>query len=81
VFFLIYTDASHILGSGFFGKVLNGRLREVEVAVKTIKSNAERDVINTFLQEIKIMSYLGSHPNIVKFLGANTQGWVEGKIS
>jgi serine/threonine protein kinase len=72
---MLVSDHGSVLGSGFFGKVYTGRLRQVTVAVKTIKADADRFVIKSFLQEIEIRSYLGSHTNIVQFLGANTDSW------
>jgi len=66
------------LGSGFYGRVLKGRVRGVEVAVKTVKPNVERDILLVFLQEVKIMSYLDEHPHVVQFLGANTVNIAKG---
>jgi serine/threonine protein kinase len=77
---MLVSDHGSLLGSGLFGEVYTGRLRQVKVAVKTIKADADRFVINSFLHEIKIRSYLGSHNNIVQFLGANTEGLEKGKM-
>jgi serine/threonine protein kinase len=77
---MIVSDHGSVLGSGLFGKVYTGTLRQVKVAVKTIKADADKYVIKSFLHEIQIRSHLGSHDNIVQFLGANTEGWEKGKM-
>ena len=62
-----------ILGSGAFGVVMKGTLDKNEVAVKTIKRNADKQYLKALLSELKIMIYLGNHDNIVTFLGAYTK--------
>ena len=42
------------------------------VAVKTLNPFTNKDVLKTLMSELKIMSHLGSHPNIVNLLGAIT---------
>jgi serine/threonine protein kinase len=63
----------NILGSGAFGVVMKGTVDDGEVAVKTIKRNADKQYLKALLSELKIMIYLGNHPNIVTFLGAYTK--------
>jgi serine/threonine protein kinase len=67
-----------VLGSGFFGIVCMGKVKGMPVAVKTVKPNTKRDVLLSLLAEIKIMSHLQSHPNIVELIGANTDGLANG---
>lgn len=42
------------------------------VAVKTMNPFTSKDVLRSLMSELKIMSHLGSHPNIVNLLGAVT---------
>ena len=42
------------------------------VAVKTMNPFTSKDVLKSLMSELKIMSHLGSHPNIVNLLGAVT---------
>ena len=42
------------------------------VAVKTINPYAGKDMLKSLMSELKIMSHLGQHPNIVNLLGAIT---------
>ena len=45
---------------------------ETVVAVKTLNPFTNKDVLKSLMSELKIMSHLGSHPNIVNLLGAIT---------
>jgi serine/threonine protein kinase len=58
--------------------VRKGKVNGVDVAVKTLKENSQREVILSILQEIKVMSHLENHLNIVKFIGANTEDLAKG---
>ncbi|KAL9836527.1 macrophage colony-stimulating factor 1 receptor [Geothlypis trichas] len=69
------------LGAGAFGKVVEatafGLGKEdsvLKVAVKMLKSSADRDEQDALMSELKIMSHLGHHENIVNLLGACTCG-------
>ncbi|NXT04039.1 CSF1R factor, partial [Prunella fulvescens] len=69
------------LGAGAFGKVVEatafGLGKEdsvLKVAVKMLKSSADRDEQEALMSELKIMSHLGHHQNIVNLLGACTCG-------
>ncbi|NXX18479.1 CSF1R factor, partial [Podargus strigoides] len=69
------------LGAGAFGKVVEatafGLGKEdsvLKVAVKMLKSSADRDEQEALMSELKIMSHLGHHENIVNLLGACTYG-------
>ncbi|XP_003477396.1 macrophage colony-stimulating factor 1 receptor [Cavia porcellus] len=69
------------LGAGAFGKVVEatafGLGKEdavLKVAVKMLKSTAHADEKEALMSELKIMSHLGQHENIVNLLGACTYG-------
>ena len=42
------------------------------VAIKTLNPYSNKDVLKSLMSELKIMSHLGKHPNIVNLLGAVT---------
>lgn len=48
-------------------------MNSIDVAVKTVKHNMEVLYFKTLLSEVKIMAYIGSHPNICSLVGACTQ--------
>ncbi|KAF5897587.1 platelet-derived growth factor receptor beta isoform X2, partial [Clarias magur] len=69
-----------ILGSGAFGRVveataygLTNSQSSTKVAVKMLKSTARRSETQALMSELKIMSHLGPHLNIVNLLGACTK--------
>ena len=68
-----------LLGSGEYGRVLKARARGIlgghnfsTVAVKTLKENPELEKLNALMSELKILIYIGNHPNLVNLLGACT---------
>nr|XP_015205450.1 PREDICTED: platelet-derived growth factor receptor beta isoform X2 [Lepisosteus oculatus] len=68
------------LGSGAFGRVVEGTAyglghsqSTTKVAVKMLKSTARRSETQALMSELKIMSHLGPHLNIVNLLGACTK--------
>ncbi|KAM9728608.1 macrophage colony-stimulating factor 1 receptor 2-like isoform 2-T2 [Menidia menidia] len=70
-----------ILGSGAFGKVVEATAfgletdkRATRVAVKMLKPSAHSEEREALMSELKILSHLGYHDNIVNLLGACTQG-------
>ncbi|XP_041122455.1 macrophage colony-stimulating factor 1 receptor 1-like [Polyodon spathula] len=70
-----------ILGAGAFGKVVEatayGLGKEdtvLRVAVKMLKPSAHWDEKEALMSELKILSHLGHHKNIVNLLGACTHG-------
>ncbi|XP_062976926.1 macrophage colony-stimulating factor 1 receptor [Elgaria multicarinata webbii] len=70
-----------ILGAGAFGKVIEATAfglgkenSSLKVAVKMLKSTAHTDEQEALMSELKIMSHLGHHENIVNLLGACTHG-------
>ena len=72
---IILYSVSSTLGSGNFGKVLNGLWESpdgpLSVAVKTLKERATEEEKIKFLQEAAIMGQF-HHPNIVKIFGVVT---------
>ncbi|NXO34182.1 CSF1R factor, partial [Locustella ochotensis] len=69
------------LGAGAFGKVVEatafglGKEHSVlKVAVKMLKASADTDEQEALMSELKILSHLGHHENIVNLLGACTCG-------
>ncbi|XP_030643569.1 KIT proto-oncogene, receptor tyrosine kinase b [Chanos chanos] len=70
-----------ILGSGAFGKVVAATAYSLcspntvtTVAVKMLKPSAHSTEKEALMSELKVLSYLGSHMNIVNLLGACTVG-------
>ncbi|XP_063058334.1 platelet-derived growth factor receptor beta-like [Engraulis encrasicolus] len=70
----------HTLGSGAFGRVVEATAyglghsqTTTKVAVKMLKSTARRSETQALISELKIMSHLGPHLNIVNLLGACTK--------
>ncbi|TNM84402.1 hypothetical protein fugu_008580 [Takifugu bimaculatus] len=69
-----------VLGSGAFGKVVEatayglGTDDVTRVAVKMLKPRALSEEREALMSELKILSHLGYHDNIVNLLGACTQG-------
>ncbi|KAJ3599611.1 hypothetical protein NHX12_033567, partial [Muraenolepis orangiensis] len=69
------------LGSGAFGKVLEATAYGLSkadsvmtVAVKMLKPSAHATEKEALMSELKVLSYLGNHMNIVNLLGACTVG-------
>ncbi|XP_075343343.1 macrophage colony-stimulating factor 1 receptor 2-like isoform X1 [Odontesthes bonariensis] len=70
-----------VLGSGAFGKVVEAKAfglgtgnKATRVAVKMLKPSAHSEEREALMSELKILSHLGYHDNIVNLLGACTQG-------
>eukprot|EP01117_Protostelium_nocturnum_P021042 TRINITY_DN997_c0_g2_i6.p1 TRINITY_DN997_c0_g2~~TRINITY_DN997_c0_g2_i6.p1 ORF type:complete len:1599 (+),score=445.42 TRINITY_DN997_c0_g2_i6:202-4797(+) len=58
------------IGSGAFGVVFKAQWRELNVAVKQIKSDdVTAEQLTEFLREVEILKGLRSHPNLVLFIG------------
>lgn len=65
-------EKSEYIGSGQFGEVYKVMMKlsfecNVTVAVKTLKGGSEN--CKDFDDEIEILKKIGSHKNVVKFLG------------
>ncbi|XP_053559940.1 mast/stem cell growth factor receptor Kit isoform X2 [Bombina bombina] len=70
-----------ILGAGAFGKVVEATAyglfksdSTLTVAVKMLKPSAHSTEREALMSELKVLSYLGHHKNIVNLLGACTIG-------
>ncbi|KAL2095213.1 hypothetical protein ACEWY4_009932 [Coilia grayii] len=70
-----------VLGTGAFGKVVEATAYGLgtgenitRVAVKMLKPTAHSEEREALMSELKILSHLGPHSNIVNLLGACTQG-------
>ncbi|XP_023444555.2 receptor-type tyrosine-protein kinase FLT3 isoform X3 [Dasypus novemcinctus] len=68
-----------VLGSGAFGKVMNATAYgisktgvSIQVAVKMLKEKADNSEKEALMSELKMMTHLGNHENIVNLLGACT---------
>uniref|UniRef100_A0A4W4EV51 receptor protein-tyrosine kinase n=1 Tax=Electrophorus electricus TaxID=8005 RepID=A0A4W4EV51_ELEEL len=77
----IHVCVGTILGSGAFGKVvaataygLTSPDTVTTVAVKMLKPSAHSTEKEALMSELKVLSYLGNHMNIVNLLGACTVG-------
>ncbi|XP_068992327.1 uncharacterized protein [Neodiprion pinetum] len=75
------------LGSGSFGIVWKARAKTIRrpevisvVAVKTVRPTASLRCMKALLRELKILIYLGHHPNIVSLLGACTRNLDYGQL-
>ncbi len=62
------------MGSGNFSHVVRGyyEIEKRSVAIKIANTTTNTDDFKMMLTEIKIMIYIGSHDNVVKFIGAST---------
>ena len=70
-------DVGEEIGSGNFGKVFVGKLHELygpasntAVAIKTAHGTANENAIHDLLLEIKLLSYIDAHPNLVSMIGS-----------
>ena len=54
------------------GAILDSSGRMIHAAVKTTRSNVDLDYFRALLSEVKIMSFIGKHPNVVNLIGACT---------
>ncbi|KFZ49129.1 Receptor-type tyrosine-protein kinase FLT3, partial [Podiceps cristatus] len=72
-------EFGQVLGSGAFGKVVNATAYgisnagdSVQVAVKMLKEIPDASEKDALMSELKMMTQIGSHENIVNLLGACT---------
>lgn len=78
----------NVLGSGAFGIVRKAEAVGIiekgvktTVAVKVAKRHHDSLFIKALVSELKIMIYLGQHPNVVNLLGACTKDLINGMFS
>ncbi|KAI0984474.1 hypothetical protein GJ496_000841 [Pomphorhynchus laevis] len=70
----------NLIGEGAFGLVFIADLLEKKqmksrkVAVKTLKASATEVEMNNFMEEIRIMSSVGKHKNVIELIGYSTKG-------
>lgn len=77
-----------IIGNGNFGAVFKGELRglyrpnaKIIVAIKTMNDSANDNRLMSFLGEIKVMSNIDPHLNLVNMIGSCTSEYAEyGKL-
>ena len=72
------------IGSGHFGNVLKGELirlyhpnTKTTVAIKTVNDTSDENVLAAFIGEIKIMSNINPHLNLVNLIGSCTSEYTE----
>ncbi|XP_078003191.1 receptor-type tyrosine-protein kinase FLT3 isoform X7 [Phascolarctos cinereus] len=72
-------EFGQVLGSGAFGKVMNATAYgisetgvSIQVAVKMLKEKSDSSEKDALMSELKMMTHIGSHENIVNLLGACT---------
>ncbi|NXR26355.1 FLT3 kinase, partial [Cinclus mexicanus] len=72
-------EFGEVLGCGAFGKVVNATAYginnagdSVQVAVKMLKEKPDASEKDALMSEMKMMTHIGSHENIVNLLGACT---------
>ena len=77
---LVSTETT-ILGSGAFGQVVKGKYKGQDVAIKTIDSSAmNAGAFRSLLSELKIMSCLGKHEQVMQLVGAITSNIKQGEV-
>ena len=79
---LFLITGSTVLGAGAFGLVIKGTYNENSVAIKMLKSNStsNAEYLRSLLGELKVMSYLGNHHNLVALIGAITENIKSGEV-
>ncbi|CAL8128745.1 unnamed protein product [Orchesella dallaii] len=67
-------DYTALLGTGTFGFVYKGKIHEQnkDFAFKLTKPSCSTTTLKGLLSEIKLLSYLGNHENIVSLIGSYT---------
>ena len=73
-----------IIGSGNFGAVFKGKVtgvygpnKKITVAIKTMNDTTNENQLVAFLDEIKIMSNINHHLNLVNMVGSCTSEYAE----
>ncbi|KAL1237506.1 Vascular endothelial growth factor receptor [Trichinella spiralis] len=79
-------EVGDILGEGQFGRVYEGfivgnnKADKTMVAVKTPKNGKNVEHQKALLSELKVMVYIGFHPNVLALIGAITKHMVQGEF-
>jgi len=68
-----------ILGAGNFGAVYKGVAKGKPAAIKQPKTDCPKGTFKSMLTEVKVLCYIGLHPNVVGFFGAYTKEINKGK--
>ncbi|CAL8068308.1 unnamed protein product [Orchesella dallaii] len=76
----IHIDCQVILGTGQFGIVYKGTVRERLAAIKIPTGNCGKETFKNILSEVRVLCHLGNHQHIVSFLGAYVQEIRKGKL-
>jgi len=66
----ICLETDFVLGRGNFGTVFKGTAKGKEAAIKQPNKDCPKDTFKSVLSEIKVLCYIGLHPNVLEFLGA-----------
>ncbi|CAL8118246.1 unnamed protein product [Orchesella dallaii] len=69
-----------VIGTGNFGIVYKAVWNGINVAVKKPNGGFNREAFKSMLDEVKVMSFMGEHVNVLTFLGACTSSITEGKL-
>ncbi|KAL7669087.1 hypothetical protein ACOME3_009756 [Neoechinorhynchus agilis] len=64
----------NLIGEGAFGLVFFAELEGIQkgtktVALKTLRDQATEYEVRNFIEEMRIMTSVGEHPNVIKFIG------------
>ncbi|CAL8128637.1 unnamed protein product [Orchesella dallaii] len=70
-------DTQKILGFGNFGIVYEGAAKGHSAAIKKPNDNCPL-IVSNVLSEIKVLSMIGEHQNVVRFIGACTEDIEQG---
>lgn len=78
-------ESNHVLHSAKLRMVLAGKMtrgsKNMQVAVKVRNPrNLRKSALYEMLNEVKILSYIGNHMNIVTLVGVNTEKLREGQL-
>ncbi len=61
-----------MLGKGAYGIVYKGLYRDAPVAVKCVPTGVQKLYIKSLLSELKLMTCVQGHGNVISLVGANT---------
>lgn len=61
--------------------VSGSALNTIPVAIKTVKPNTNAQYLRSLLKEVKVMLYIGKHPNVIRLVGCCTENLRKGMNS